>query len=503
MTTRRNTSRAATGDRGPPSTEERIEIHTVEQLGPKMSRLPNGNLLCRDVPLARTGWMMYGPGETPILPGSQGVAYIERKDEDLFDPVCLGSCMGAAVVDEHPDEDVNPKNWKKLSKGFATTNIRRGEGDDADVILGDLIIADESLIQSVLAGKREVSLGYDADYEQTGEGQGRQTKIVINHIALVEKGRCGPRCAIGDRAHQPSERTNMTTKRVTVKPQRRVVLDLALKKQRVKDAEAELEAAEAEVNSAEGEEELDDGATHIHIHAGGDKPTGDDGEEDPTEQRFVALETAMKAIQDSIKSIADSVHDRSKDGGEEEDGEEEDEDEKKAKAAADKKAKDAEGEEEGGEAKVKDAEGEEEKKPATKDSAALADSYADTLAKAEILVPGFRMPTFDAAAKRKATVDAMCGARRRCLDLAYSTKDGAELVDSVGGTKGNLDLAKLDCKDVATIFRAASGAKALLNNRTADSSKNVQFESGKPKVQSIIDLNKANREYWAGKIVKA
>ncbi len=497
MTTRTTSKRASTGDRGPPDTEDRVEIHTVEQLGPKMRRLPNGNLLCLDVPLARTGWMMYGPGETPIEPGESGVAYIERTADDLFDPVCVGSCMGAAVVDDHPDEDVTPKNWKKLSKGFATTNVRRGEGDDADVILGDLIIADEGLIQSVLAGKREVSLGYDADYEQTGEGQGRQTKIVINHIALVEKGRCGPRCAIGDRAHQPSERTTMTTKRVTVKPQRRVVLDLAVKKQRVKDAEAELEAANAEVKDAEESDDLVDegGATHIHIHAGGPE-AGKDGanEEDPYESRFAAIETGMKAMADSIKSVADAVRDKSKDG----EGETEEEKEKRLAA---EKAKDAEGDPDD---KTKD--GEEEDEPAgksTKDSAALADSYADTLAKAEILVPGFRMPTFDAAAKRKATVDAMCGARRRCLDLAYSTKDGAELVDSVAGTKGNLDLAKLDCKAVAVIFRATAGAKALLNNRTVDSQVKDGQQEVKKGVTSISDLNKANREYWAPRIVKA
>lgn len=495
MTSRKLTQRASTGDRGPPE-GEKIEILTVEQLGPHMSRLPNGSLLCKDVPIARTGWMMYGPGETPITVGSAGIAYVERTEDDLFNADCLGSFMGAAVVDEHPEDDVTPANWKKLAKGFATTNVRRGMGDDADVMLADLIATDQGLIDSILAGKREVSLGYEADYEQTGAGQGRQTNIIGNHIALVEKGRCGPRCAIGDRAHPSStveKETHMpaSSKRVVIKPQRRAVLDAA--RQRVADAEKELESAQEEA----AENEMGEGATHIHIHAGGKEETKDDveAEADPYEERFKTLETGMAAMADSIKSIADAVR-----GKEPTEDEEIDEDDKKKVAETKDGDDDEDVDTDDGEAEEEEEEMKE--KPTTKDSAALQSSYVAVLAQAEILVPGFRMGTFDAKAKRKATVDAMCGARRKCLDMAYSTKDGQTLVDGVSGRSG-LNIAKMDCKAVAILFRAASGAKALLNNQSAATR---DSKVGQPEVKtgplSLADLNRANRDYWEARKIK-
>ncbi len=68
-----------------------------------------------------------------------------------------------------------------------------------DILLADLLITDKAAIESVRAGLREVSCGYDADYEQIEPGRGRQRNIIGNHVALVEKGRCGSRCAIGDK----------------------------------------------------------------------------------------------------------------------------------------------------------------------------------------------------------------------------------------------------------------------------------------------------------------
>ena len=40
--------------------------------------------------------------------------------------------------------------------------------------------------------------GYNAFYEQTAPGLGRQKDIHCNHVALVDEGRCGKRCAIMD-----------------------------------------------------------------------------------------------------------------------------------------------------------------------------------------------------------------------------------------------------------------------------------------------------------------
>ena len=497
--------RVTTLDRSSP--EGFSTIHTVEQLGPNMSRTPSGNLVCRNVPLARVGWMLYGPNETPIKVGENGIAYVERNGAALFAEPCVTSFVGAAIVDEHPDDDVTPENWTKLAKGTCI-DAWQGEGDDTDVVLGDLLITEINLINSILSGKREVSAGYDADYEQVGDGMGKQSNIIVNHIALVEKGRCGPRCSIGDHDsfHQPGKETPMGTPRtkLSTSPQRRVALQGL--RQAVKDAEADLLAAEQEPD----EEEVSTGDTHIHIHTGGTGPVTTDGPDpdaeegdpagdpnvdpnaaasgaattdDPNEARFAAIEGALSELAAAVAKLTGGEAGEAGDSASNGDPE--------APGATDPADTDDEFPED---LKKGDEDGK------TKDSAALATGYQQVLARAEVLVPGFRMPTFDAKAKRVATIDAMCSARRKCLDAAFQTTDGAALITGITG-KPTLDLAKASCKDVATIFNAAAGAKALLNNAKATK------DSAKPPVaakptgpMTPAQINAQNAAFWAGRV---
>lgn len=511
MTRATSPRRATTGDRGPPAG---ADIYTTEQLGPHMSRTPNGNLICKAVPIARVGWMIYGPNETPIEAGPDGVARVYRGPEELFKPECVGSFMGAAVVDEHPDDDVTPDNWKKLSQGFATTNVYRGSGEDADVLLADLIITDKDLIESILAGKREVSCGYDADYEQTGVGEGKQSNIIGNHIALVERGRCGPRCAIGDQSYQRKEddmATKVTVKTVDKRAQVRANLRKAFRDAMMAaggnpDDFMNDPVTNEETDASEGGD-TDTGGTHIHIHTNSDPDTQDpstgsvsgqddaegQGEGDPIEKRFQALEASVASIAEAVNKLA---------GGNQ--GETSDED----PAAQNSPGGDPDDGEGGFPAKTPTSDESEEEEVneqtsgKTTDSAALETGYRALMADAEILVPGFRMPTFDSKAKRKATVDNMCAARRKALDAAYATADGKVLIDSVSG-RTSLTLDKMTCVEAATLFRAAAGAKKLLNNRqaTGDAHRvpNQQVNAGSTATKSIADLNKANAEFWAAK----
>ena len=489
----RKVIRANTGDRGPPG--DGVVIHTVEQLGPNMSLLPNGSLLCRNVPLARTGWMMYGPMETPIrcAKGTQ-VAYVERTEKTLFADECLASFVGASVVDEHPQDDVTPANWRSLAKGTVLT-ARRGTGDESDLVIGDVLVTDGQLINSIRAGKREVSAGYDADYEQISDGVGQQTNIIVNHIALVERGRCGPRCAIGDREYQPTGKKGHPTmgKRVQIKmgAPRRATLDTLRK--RVTDAEEELALAEeAEVNN-EGDDG-DGGATHIHIHTGNNPNsdvTDDDGEvdpaaaqgnENPMDARIAAIEASIEKLTASVAALASGGAPKTEDADE---ADPEDDEDGSSNVDPESAATGDDGE----------MDEEDEASGKTMDSAALETGYTALLAKAEVLVPGFRVPTFDAKAKRKKTVDAMCGLRRKVVDAAYMTKDGQALINGITG-KTTLTLDKMGCKDVAVLFNAAAGAKALMNNQQATrDSASKEPEAKRP--LTIADINKANAEYWA------
>jgi uncharacterized protein len=469
--------RGRTADRGPPHPEEQrpapgsgpplsqtATILTVEQIGPKREKTAQGYLLCRDVPLARTGTMLYAVGDVPVQP-ALGVPFlrVDRGPEDLFDPRTMGSFIGAAVVHEHPPVDVTPDNWQQLAKGYIMT-VRRGDGENSDCLVGDLLITDAWLIEQISAGKREVSLGYDASYKTVSPGIGMQFNILGNHIALVERGRCGPRCAIGDSAdsdpsHQPSnEEHPMADKQGGGKP-------------RVKLAELKEQAENllARIGEAEGNE--DDGAVHVHIHTNDHAPKGDDeggdegGEATKTmdkavDDRFTRIEEAQKKTDDTLAEILEVV---------------------KGKTKTDDSAS---------------VEEDDEGKGPKGDSTALEKSHGEFVSQAEILVPGYRVPTFDSASPRKATVDSMCMGRRSVLMAAYATKDGKALIDGITG-KTELDLSKAGCADVAVTFKAAAATKAAINNRAATGDTSTLPKTEAPKAVTLADINAANAKHWS------
>lgn len=179
-------------------THDRARFYAPSRLGEKRSVTPEGFLVCHDVPIARTGTQLYTSDEIPIDPGPDGLIRIERVPEEVFRDETMASFEGKPVTVEHPDEFVTPENYKDLSVGFSQ-NVRQGEGIDDDLLIADLVITDPGAIEYVNKEKPEVSAGYEAEYEQTEPGRGLQREIVGNHVALVERGRAGPRCSIQDK----------------------------------------------------------------------------------------------------------------------------------------------------------------------------------------------------------------------------------------------------------------------------------------------------------------
>ena len=173
------------------------EVLTTFDLSKNISRLPNGAILCKDVPLGRTGMMQYTGSEiAQITPGRNGLISVHRDAEVVFHPDTISSFEGVAVTDDHPDEDVTPDNWARVAKGFVR-NVRKAA--DGVHMIGDLVINSRSMIDKIMSGKRQVSCGYDAHYEQMEPGHARQIKITGNHLAIVPQGRCGSTCAIKDK----------------------------------------------------------------------------------------------------------------------------------------------------------------------------------------------------------------------------------------------------------------------------------------------------------------
>lgn len=167
---------------------------TVEQLSPKQSMTPEGFLLCEAVPIARTGSQLYAGHELPDLdPGRDGLIKVVREEADVFRPETMASFEGKSITIRHTFVDSG--NVRMHEVGHAQ-NIRRST-DEPDLLLADFLIKDAHAIRTAKS-MREVSCGYDADYEQDTPGLAYQRNIIGNHVALVERGRAGPRCSIQD-----------------------------------------------------------------------------------------------------------------------------------------------------------------------------------------------------------------------------------------------------------------------------------------------------------------
>ena len=174
-------------------------------------REPEGYLLCLNVPVARTGVQDYLPEELGLSPGSSFVS-VYRPEEEVFSPETVASFEGMPVTNDHPPEGVDVSNIRALQKGHAH-NVRRGSGEESDLLLADLIITDPGLIRLILdEGKREISCGYTYELHEEN-GQYIQRKIRGNHVAVVDAGRAGPRVSIKDsKAKEPERRTSVMKK---------------------------------------------------------------------------------------------------------------------------------------------------------------------------------------------------------------------------------------------------------------------------------------------------
>ena len=176
-------------------------------------REPEGYLLCLNVPVARTGTQEYLPEELglPAGNGPPGLIPVIRPEEEVFSPETIASFEGMPVTNDHPPDGVDIGNIKALQKGHAH-NVRRGSGEDRDLLLADLIITDPVLIGLIMDGKREISCGYT--YELCEEnGKYIQRRIRGNHVAVVDAGRAGPRVCIKDHMARTDERRKRTMKK--------------------------------------------------------------------------------------------------------------------------------------------------------------------------------------------------------------------------------------------------------------------------------------------------
>ena len=214
--------------------------YITEQLSEHIGETPEGFLLCKDVPLTRTGVFEYTASEVPVEASFDGTVKIQRDEDEVFAENTIASFEGKPVTINHPEGMVTPENWSELAHGVVQ-NVRRGDGEQADLLLGDILITTEKGIELVKSGLREVSCGYDAQYEQIEKGKGKQREIIGNHVALVTKGRAGSRCTIQDSGDKENA---ITTKEDIYKMKAKDLFKRIFPKSRFADALADEDLGE-------------------------------------------------------------------------------------------------------------------------------------------------------------------------------------------------------------------------------------------------------------------
>ena len=476
-----------------------MRFYTTERIGPNRALTPEGYLLCSEVPLARTGTMIYGPADgLPITPkrGDERII-IQRRPEDVFSPIALASMQGKPFVDDHPDDDVTPQSWAKLAKGIIL-NPRQGTGDAADLVIGDILITDPEIIEVVRNDEKlEISLGYDADYEQTAPGEGLQKNLIINHAALVDSGRCGPRCKIGDTAEQKGKRVSKFH-------------DLMMKAFKAKDA-AEVEKLAEELGD---QGDPSQNQHHVHVHLPGSSSAGAGTktppmmeDEDPMANANGGdnLAARMTALEAKLDAIIAKMAGGSSGGASNEDVASEN-----MSGTGPDQDPTAETQEPNVNTgfEFETVPGTEDMAKKAKDSAYLADAYQVFISQAEIIAPGARVPTFDRAARPAVTYSMLCGSRKELLQKAYSDARLARTIDQCnGGRAPTFD--RMTCDVMRVMLATVAAEAARLNNKTTDSSARDSFgtflaEKGsgpgygvKGAIKTPADLNRLAREMYS------
>lgn len=465
------------------------DVHVEDQVGTKQWLTPEGFLYCEAVPIARIGIQDYlnselvTGAEDDMVPGKNGTIQVERNEDEVFHPRALASFEGKDVVIDHPDDDVQPHNYKQYSVGV-TLHPRRGDGEWSDFVVADLLVKDKDGIEYVQKHKPQVSCGYDAEYRSLGPGRAQQYDIVGNHVALLTRGRCGRKCKIGDR--EMTKKTGVLDRIMTAFTTKdKAAFDEAMGElgaQTMKEPEVDKTGPEAVTE------------THVHIHMPGEKEAGGNPDGDATKDEIPGaapaadpMEARIAAIEATLAKIAEMMAGQSGEGEGDEDVQQQGEEEAEG-AVPGKDTVDAE--------PGKDDEDKDKKGNPFKDSAHLVEDFKVALSGAEIIAPGLKLPTLDSAAKPKSTRDGICLLKRRALAASLRTDDGAEILEQLTG-KRTLD-GSMPCSQLGVIF---NGAVALTKDRNTVIERprlgaRPAKDKAAPDIKTPADFNASMREHY-------
>ncbi len=440
----------------------------TDKLSPTKEITPEGYVIYRDVPLARTGIQLYRYDEIlddngqPILKPKSGVIRVNRKEEEVFKPESMASFNGKPVVIEHPGDMVGPENWEDLAVGYVF-DVRRGTGDKSQHLLGDVIVMAKRGIEAT-ATLKEVSNGYECEYVITGEDSAEQINIIGNHVAFVPAGRCGGSCRISDNDIQEGQ--SIMAKKIGVKDFMTAFF---------KGLGFSSKAVDEAMNTIEGDEEtLDEDKRKLirEIMAVAAKPSSEfKGGEEEHERTIAKL--AEQLAYNPSESGGNDEAEKDSEGTAEDESETRDSDLKRLKELMAEMGPIMQrffSEEEGEEAhQTGDEEGKAEKiekedNPGSRAPVGDASKVIDqeTVGRAALIMKGFTATQLKSFASD-------CSLRRTTVN--YGMKDYGHIIRGIVGDARPLD--KCDCKTIDAAFMAITElARQKNNSKTADAFKN-------------------------------
>lgn len=166
-------------------------------------RKTDAGFLVAQVRAGRTGIQQYLGSELGRT--DMEVVRVYRPEDEVFSAAAMHTAAHRTVTIGHPPEFVTADTWKDVSVGHTGGEVMR----DGGFITVPLVLMDGAAVKAVEDGKRELSWGYACDIDwqsgKTPDGQeydAIQRNIRINHLAVVDRGRAGAECRIGDAARR-------------------------------------------------------------------------------------------------------------------------------------------------------------------------------------------------------------------------------------------------------------------------------------------------------------
>ena len=219
-----------------------------------------GFLVFPEARIARTGIQEYFAYELGLEDRDPvEVIRVYRPEKEVFSDESKNSFANKVVTNNHPPEMINKDNVKKFQVGYSGDSI-----DTKGIFLtAKLVITDPKTIQDIKDGKVEISNGYVSDMEFTSgltpageQFDAIQSGIKGNHIAIVDKARCGPSCRVAD-SKQPrkNKMPKITIESVDYEASEQLVQAVGVVQQKHADAiaakQGEVDAAVAKADQAQ------------------------------------------------------------------------------------------------------------------------------------------------------------------------------------------------------------------------------------------------------------